>query len=99
MTAQTNAYNAYKQNSVTTASPGELTLMLYNGCLKFLNRAKTAINDKNIAISVVIEGGREEFTVAADVARRVFDKCYIKFLQNWNKIPWLSTNLIVYYNQ
>ncbi len=40
------------------------------------------INDKNIAISVVIEGGREEFTVAADVARRVFDKCYIKFLQN-----------------
>lgn len=48
MTAQTNAYNAYKQNSVTTASPGELTLMLYNGCLKFLNRAKLAMNDKNI---------------------------------------------------
>lgn len=48
MAAQTNAYNAYKQNSVTTASPGELTLMLYNGCLKFLNRAKLAINDNNI---------------------------------------------------
>ncbi|MER2105296.1 MAG: flagellar export chaperone FliS [Solibacillus sp.] len=48
MTAQTNAYNAYKQNSVTTASPGELTLMLYNGCLKFLGRAKLAIGDKNI---------------------------------------------------
>ncbi|AWE06407.1 flagellar protein FliS [Lysinibacillus sp. 2017] len=48
MTAHTNASNAYKQNSVTTASPGELTLMLYNGCLKFLNRAKIAIADKNI---------------------------------------------------
>ena len=48
LTTQTNAFNAYKQNSVTTASPGELTLMLYNGCLKFLNKAKQAIADKNI---------------------------------------------------
>lgn len=43
-----NAFNAYKQNSVTTASPGELTLMLYNGCLKFINRAKVAIDNNNI---------------------------------------------------
>ncbi|WPK12387.1 flagellar export chaperone FliS [Lysinibacillus louembei] len=48
MTAQMNAYNAYKQNSVTTASPGELTLMLYNGCIKFLGKAKVAIEEKNI---------------------------------------------------
>lgn len=48
MTVQTNAYNAYKQNSVTTASPGELTLMLYNGCLKFLGKARVAIEQKNI---------------------------------------------------
>ena len=48
MAAQTSAYNAYKQNSVTTASPGELTLMLYNGCLKFLSKAKTAIHEKNV---------------------------------------------------
>lgn len=43
-----NAYNAYKQNSVTTASPGELTLMLYNGCLKFIHQGKKAIDEKNI---------------------------------------------------
>ncbi|MGR6898086.1 MULTISPECIES: flagellar export chaperone FliS [Rummeliibacillus] len=43
-----NAYNAYKQNSVTTASPGELTLMLYNGCLKFMHQAKKGILEKNI---------------------------------------------------
>ena len=48
MTAQLSAQNAYKQNSVTTASPGDLTLMLYNGCIKFIGKAKTAINDKKI---------------------------------------------------
>ncbi|MDM5246508.1 flagellar export chaperone FliS [Lysinibacillus sp. G4S2] len=48
MTAQTSAHNAYKQNSVTTASPGDLTLMLYNGCLKFLHKAKLAIQEKKI---------------------------------------------------
>lgn len=48
MAAQTSAHNIYKQNSVTTASPGELTLMLYNGCLKFLSKAKQAIEEKNI---------------------------------------------------
>jgi len=48
LTLQNTAQNAYKQNSVTTASPGELTLMLYNGCLKFLNKAKQAIQEKNV---------------------------------------------------
>lgn len=43
-----NAYNAYQQNSVTTASPGELTLMLYNGCIKFVHQAKKAIEEENI---------------------------------------------------
>lgn len=43
-----SAYNAYKQNSVTTASPGELTLMLYNGCLKFLHQSKKGIEEKNL---------------------------------------------------
>ena len=43
-----NAYNAYKQNSVTTASPGELTLMLYNGCIKFIHQAKKAIELQDI---------------------------------------------------
>ncbi|MEK3887974.1 flagellar export chaperone FliS [Bacillus sp. FSL K6-3431] len=46
--AKNNPYQAYKTNSVTTASPGELTLMLYNGCLKFINMAKNAVETKNI---------------------------------------------------
>lgn len=41
-------YQAYKQNSVNTASPGELTVLLFNGCLKFIKLAKMAIDEKNI---------------------------------------------------
>lgn len=42
-----NPYAAYENNSVTTAAPGELTLMLYNGCIKFIKQAKRAIEEKN----------------------------------------------------
>jgi flagellar secretion chaperone FliS len=45
--ALNNPYQAYQQNSVSTASPGELTLMLYNGCLKFIKQARQAIQQKN----------------------------------------------------
>jgi flagellar secretion chaperone FliS len=43
--ATINPYQAYQQNSVMTASPQELTLMLYNGCLKFIKLAKKAMAD------------------------------------------------------
>jgi flagellar protein FliS len=45
-----NPYQSYQQNAINTASPGELTLMLYNGCLKFIHIAKTAIAEKNIEL-------------------------------------------------
>lgn len=41
-----NPYQSYQQNSVMTASPQELTLMLYNGCLKFIKLAKKAMIEK-----------------------------------------------------
>ncbi|WP_046174405.1 flagellar export chaperone FliS [Domibacillus indicus] len=43
-----NPQQAYANNSVTTASPGELTLMLYNGCIKFIRLAERAMADNNI---------------------------------------------------
>jgi len=46
--ALNNPYQSYQQSSVNTASPGELTLMLYNGCLKFINLAKHGIQSKDI---------------------------------------------------
>ncbi|ARI76522.1 flagellar export chaperone FliS [Halobacillus mangrovi] len=39
---------AYQNYSVETASPGELTLMLYNGCIKFIKIARKAIEDQEI---------------------------------------------------
>lgn len=43
-----NAYNQYKQNTILTAPPEELTLMLYNGAIKFANQAILAIEEKNV---------------------------------------------------
>ncbi|WP_419877931.1 flagellar export chaperone FliS [Brevibacillus centrosporus] len=44
---QTSAQNAYKQNQFGTATPEELTLMLYEGAIVFIRRAKQAIQDNN----------------------------------------------------
>ena len=42
-----NPYAAYQNNAVTTANPQELTLMLYDGALKFTRLAKLAIEQGN----------------------------------------------------
>lgn len=44
-----NAYNQYKQNSIQTASPEELTLMLYNGLVKFIMRGIDSVEKHNIS--------------------------------------------------
>lgn len=41
-------YAAYANNKIMTASPAELTLMLYEGAIKFCNLAITAIDEKDI---------------------------------------------------
>lgn len=46
--AMNNPYATYQNNSVNTSTPGELTLMLYNGCLKFISQAKRALGEGNI---------------------------------------------------
>ncbi|MGE5630858.1 MAG: flagellar export chaperone FliS [Caulobacteraceae bacterium] len=43
-----NPYQQYQQNSVNTATPQELALMLYNGLVKFLKLADQGIEEKNI---------------------------------------------------
>ncbi len=45
------AYNpmvAYGTNKVTTATPAELTLMLYEGAIKFCNIAQMAMEKKDV---------------------------------------------------
>ena len=43
-----SAYAQYNNSKVLTASPGELTLMLYEGAVKFCNIAIQAVEQKEI---------------------------------------------------
>ncbi|MGN0342161.1 MAG: flagellar export chaperone FliS [Roseburia sp.] len=43
-----NGYAAYQNTKIMTASPAELTLMLYEGAIKFCNIAMVGIEEKNI---------------------------------------------------
>ena len=40
--------NAYQRNAIMTASPAELTLMLYDGAIKFCNIAILAIEKQEV---------------------------------------------------
>lgn len=42
-----NAAIAYQNNKINTATPTELTLMLYEGAIKFCNIAITGLEEKN----------------------------------------------------
>lgn len=46
--SNSNAYKQYQQSSVNTASPQELTLMLYNGLVRFLKLAHESIEEKDM---------------------------------------------------
>ena len=43
-----NPYAAYNNSKIMTASPAELTLMLYDGAIKFCNIAMVGIEEKNV---------------------------------------------------
>ena len=45
---QSNPYTKMKENAIMTAPKEELTLMLYDGAIKFINQAKKAINDNDV---------------------------------------------------
>lgn len=42
-----SAAEAYKKQQILTATPETLTLMLYNGCLKFIKEGSDALAEKN----------------------------------------------------
>ena len=65
-----NAYSQYANNRILTASPAELTLMLYEGAIKFCNIAIMAIESKDIekAHNNIMKVQRiiEEFQITLD---------------------------------
>lgn len=50
--AQKNPYATYTNNKVASATPAELTLMLYEGAIKFCNLAKIDIEKKEYGDSI-----------------------------------------------
>jgi flagellar secretion chaperone FliS len=56
-------YSQYKENSIFTASPEELTLMLYNGLVRFILQGQKAIDDKDI------QKAHESIVRAQDIVR------------------------------
>lgn len=44
-----NAATAYQNNKINTASPSELTLLLYEGAIKFCNIALIGLEENNLS--------------------------------------------------
>ncbi len=77
-------YAAYNKNKIMTASPGELTLMLYEGAIKFCNIAIVAVEQGDIQKAhtniVKVENIIEEFRATLNHKYPVaedFEKVYV----------------------
>ena len=86
--ALNNGYAAYQNSKIMTASPAELTLMLYEGAIKFCNIAIMGVEDNNIQKThtniVKVEHIIEEFQATLNhkypVAKE-FDNVYTYLMQ------------------
>lgn len=83
-----NPYEQYQRNKILTASPAEITLMLYEGAIKFCNIAIVAIENNDIekAYNNIKKTERiiEEFRNTLDRKYPVaedFDRIYVYVLQ------------------
>lgn len=63
MAISRNPYAQYQNSKVLTASPAELTLMLYDGMIKFINIAITGVEEKDY----------EKVNLNAQKAQRIID--------------------------
>ncbi len=79
-----NAYSQYNNNKVLTASPAELTLMLYEGAIKFCNIAEVAVEQKDIPkahsnivkVQKIIDYLRQTLDMKYEVAQD-FERMYV----------------------
>ena len=83
-----NGYAAYQNSKIMTASPAEITLMLYEGAIKFCNIAIMGIEEGNVekahANIMKVEHIIEEFQMTLNRKYPVaqdFDNVYVYLLQ------------------
>ncbi|MGB2870895.1 flagellar export chaperone FliS [Psychrobacillus psychrotolerans] len=81
--ATNNPYTAYQNNTVNTSTPGELTLMLYNGCLKFIQQAKISLENGNI----------QETNVSSQKAQAIISELMLTLDKSYP----VSQNMLVLY--
>ncbi|WP_378953340.1 flagellar export chaperone FliS [Pelosinus sp. sgz500959] len=75
----TNTANAYKRQQIMTASPEELTLMLYNGAIRFVTESILAVEKNEIEKAHIANMRAQnivrEFMVTLDMKQEIS--------QNW----------------
>lgn len=79
-----SAYAQYSNNKIMTASPAELTLMLYEGAIKFCNLAETGLEHKDIQkahtnivkVQKIIDYLRQTLDMKYEVAKD-FERIYV----------------------
>ncbi len=87
-----NAAEAYKRQQIMTATPEALTLMLYNGCLKFIDEGIKAVEEKqweaaNIALQkaqAIISEFRITLNMDYDISKQLmplYNYCYDRLVE------------------
>jgi flagellar protein FliS len=85
-------YTKYADNAISTASREDLTLMLYDGALRFLNQAITAIENQEVEkahnLVVRVEDITREFQLTLDFKydisnqlNRLYDYMYRRLVE------------------
>ncbi len=89
--AMPNAYQQYNTNKVMTASPAELTLMLYEGAIKFCNLAEAGIESGDVqkAHINIVKAQR-----IIDYLRQTLDMKYAVAQDFENIYSYLATRLV-----
>ena len=105
-----NPYSQYQKSKILTASPAELTLMLYDGAIKFGNIAIAALRQENkdiekahiniIKVQRIIEEFRSTLNWDYPVAQD-FDNVYVYLLQrllqaNMSKDPEIMEEVVTH---
>lgn len=77
-------YDHYKENSAYTASPEELTLMLYNGLVKFIMKSQYAISKKDM------QGAHDNIIKSQNII--------LEFMSTLDRKYEVSTNMLLLYD-
>lgn len=89
------AYSQYNNSKILTASPAELTLMLYDGAIKFCNIAIVAVEQKDIEKAHVnitkteriVDYFRQTLDMSYPVGRRILrESTLISAAGSWRPI-------------